>query len=416
VVGIIFFLIFGTIPFYIKNARETNKYQAKLISYEKYDFTNEFLKKHDKFSNFKFNFENMRSPIYKNNEVKKIINNNSNILKQYLKLIAQAKKTICIQTYKIDDGCFFLTIAKALIDKTKAGVKIILIYDWFGSGSKINYRVIEKMKNAGIDVVVFNPKGRIPYKSLSNFRNHQKCLIIDNEVCLYGSANLADEHILVNTTRIMYSDTMYILQGEIVNSISINFYSSYLTLTNANKKKISNTIKMVNLLKPIPASGSLPLQLTTGMPVTQINNIRSNFLLAIQEARKSIKFIYPYFSPTEDILAALRIAAIKGVQIQIVVPTKNNESIFTCSLNRHTYGKLISYSNVKIYEHTTFIHTKMLIVDDEFCFFGSSNLDNRSLKLNFENSLCCIDTKLAKQLNEVFEEKITESKIITIEF
>jgi cardiolipin synthase len=275
------------------------------------------------------------------------------------------------------------------------------------------------MQKAGVEVVVFNPKGRIPYKSLSNFRNHQKCLIVDNESCLYGSANICDEHIRVNRTKIMYTDTMYIVKGEIVNSLSINFLDSYVNFSSAKKHKVNKIMKSLNSLLVFPKNESekkMAMQLMSGVPNTSINTIPNSIMLSITEARKSIKIISPFFSPTQEIINALLVAALRGVKIQIVLPSKNDEIIFSLSLNRFAYSGLINYDNIKIYEHHSFIHTKLLIVDDEYCVFGSANLDYRSLMINFENSIICNDKHLAKELNEIYDGILDESKNITKEF
>jgi cardiolipin synthase len=269
------------------------------------------------------------------------------------------------------------------------------------------------MIDSGIEVVIFNPKGLFPYKSLSNFRNHEKLLIVDNEVALYGSANIADEYIRLNTSKTFFTDIQYIVKGQIVTSLATNFFSNYNEFSNVKKHFKDQTNKHLSkyLKENNEYEGNNPMQLVIGAPNYSMNNIANTIKLSINAARKSIKIICPFFSPTDDILSCIYAASMRGVKVEIILPSKNSETIYALTMNRSLYSNLLK-NNVKVYEHYSFIHAKLMIFDDELVMFGSNNLDYRSLIINFENAILFEGKKNVKEFVELFDKILEQTKTV----
>lgn len=132
---------------------------------------------------------------------------------------------------------------------------------------------------------------------------------------------------------------------------------------------------------------------------------------AFLNAKKSIKIITPYFCPSETIVNALLIAKQKNVEIEIIVPSKNAN--FIKIMNRYTYRSLVQQHNTKIYEHDGFIHSKLYIIDDEYAFIGSCNLDYRSIFLTFESLLISNNKPFVSENIKFFNQQKDFSHLIT---
>jgi cardiolipin synthase len=146
---------------------------------------------------FKFAFLSENQPTYQNNEYE-IIKNNQTLLETVIKNIRKAKKLITINTYIFTDGIFMNELNKELYLKVKQGVKVYFMYDYIGSYSGLSKKYIKEMIANGINVSVFNKPGINIYKSATNFRGHKKAIIIDNQIAIYGSFNIADEYLKIS--------------------------------------------------------------------------------------------------------------------------------------------------------------------------------------------------------------------------
>jgi cardiolipin synthase len=135
----------------------------------------------------------------------------------------------------------------------------------------------------------------------------------------------------------------------------------------------------------------------------------------INNAKKSIKIVTPYFLPPEEIINALVLANIKGVEVQIILPSKRDDHDFILLMNRNSYSKFYLSEKFKIYEYCGFIHSKLLIIDDEVLYTGSSNIDYRSLIINFEDSMIIKSKDVVRRTKVLFDEFIDCSKNVIYE-
>lgn len=409
-IGVFLFCVFGFQPYVMK---DLNQYQIDWKEFnekEDYSLTNELVNdpKYELHGVFKYNFHAICTPIYTKNEIN-LITNETDFYNECLTLIANAKQFIHLQTYIMNDGVFFRSLVNKLIPLANRGIEVSILYDWVGSYGRINHKLIRLMQKSNIKVAIFNPKGINMYKGLTNYRSHQKCLIIDNHTVITGGSNIGDEYIGISDQYVYWRDLNYKISGEIVNSYNLNFINNWMQLSNGITRykdfvpsygKIWNEVKTTSLM-----------QLVRSGPLCEEKAIEQSIINLIQNAKQSIKISSPYFFPSDSIINALITKGYSGLNIELILPRFNNEKEFVTYINRKHYKKLLD-AGIKIYEYQGFIHSKYIIIDNQFVFSGSNNLDYRSLWINFENALIIDDCNLATKLITVFNEDLKHSEVV----
>ena len=360
---------------------------------------------------FKYNEKASPASICTNNEIE-ILDSNTDLYKKSIELIRSAKKHINVITFIIKDSVFFSTFCAELIKKAKEGVKVAMIYDWFGAFCHVNKKTLKQLKEAGIRIARFNPPTWNVFRSALNYRNHQKALIVDNEAALYGGSNIADEYLSISKKYFYFKDLNYVLRGKIVSSLTIAFLYNWLYLTDHSlkwrKKLLAENEDIIKSLKEARLSKTESIdhnymQLVKYMPNITEKTIEQTVVSLIANAKKSIKFATPYFCASSDIVDALKTACISGIDVEIIYPHFSDNKYFMVVNNRKECETLIR-EGAKAYEYGGFNHAKYLIIDDRYVFTGSNNLDYRSLWMNFENSILIDSQRFAKRLLKVFEE------------
>jgi len=406
ILGFVLFFVFGTIPFSIQNQKKIKVFHKKI--YEEYSFTKQYIAKNNS-TIFEYNYNTLEAPIYSNNQITPIVANTE--IENFVNEIRKAKKFIILQAFLISESVFLNTICYELIKKAKEGIKVWLMYDWVGSIRKISSKQLRMLSKNGVTINIFNPKGFNPLKSVTNFRTHQKCLIIDNKTAIYGSSNISDEYINIKENANYFYNNNFIVTGEIVNSLTINFLDNFLTYSNANKKQKNFAILFFKKnLEIYKVKGDTNMQFVTSSPDIVRKNILGTFVQLINNAKVRIRIATPYFFPNGEIEDAISAAIARGVDVQIIVPSKPDEKNWTILLNRMSYKKIL-ITSAKIYEFYGFLHSKLYIFDD-VTMFGSSNMDFRSLYINWENCIVSDDPKLLHVFSSIFSDLVRKSNRI----
>lgn len=407
-IGVLSFLIFGFQPYTQKNLDTYQEKWKPFLVHEDFNKTKKIIsEKVNLHSAFNYNFNAGLSAIYENNKIE-IVDHITNSLETTIKLIRSAKKFIHYQTYIIHDGAWFRIVCEELINQAKKGIEVCLLYDWVGSYHLVNRKLLKKLKQNYVKVGVFNPKGINMFKGVTNYRSHQKCLIIDNHTCYYGGSNTGDEYLGISAQYTSYQDLNYLVSGAIVNSINLNFIYNWKTFSDQAYKnpKFSPMIDQLHKVQ-----NEQLMQLVKSSPDYEEKTIEKTILSLIYSAKKSIKITTPYFFPSDEILHALQLKAYSGIEIDLILPSHNNEKEFVIITNRKHYEEL-KKAGVKIYEYQGFIHSKYMIIDNNLVFTGSNNLDYRSLWINFENALLIHDQLFTKQMNDIFNHDLSHCKMI----
>jgi cardiolipin synthase len=293
----------------------------------------------------------------------------------FIQALEGAKSSIDLASFVVKSDQVTKVIFEILIKKAKEGVKIRFIIDALGSYPLYLWqRPLRELRRAGIEIDFFAPIFSLSNITKLNLRYHRKIFIIDNEILFSGGMNLSSEYIGGTFEQDRWLDLMFEARGLIVQS--------YVDVFNSDKAYINNEITIFPECSQSKA-GNHTLQALPSGPDVVGDPLLEVILNSIYTAKKRIWIITPYFIPDEFILQALKIASHKGVSIKIITPRNSDHAI--ADFARSSYIRNIyEYDiDVVLYEGKM-IHAKAMLFDDEMLILGSSNLDYRSLLLNYE--------------------------------
>ena len=282
-----------------------------------------------------------------------------------------------------------------LIQKAKEGVKVRLLVDGIGS-SRLKNAFIQPLLRAGARFAFFHkPHITQLIKPLVNLRTHRKIVICDGLVGFTGGLNITDQED-ERVYEYAYHDTHLQLTGNAVHWLQLIFMEDWLYAS--GEKEIPD---LANYF-PIQSSGPYPVQVIPSGPDNEWEIIHRIYLSMIQRARKRIWLTTPYFVPTEATLFALTSAALRGVDVRLLVPRMSDSRLVT-SAARSYFDELMR-AGVRIWEyHGRMLHSKTIVVDHHYSMIGTANFDSRSFRLNFEVCIAAYGPRLAELLSDQFE-------------
>lgn len=323
--------------------------------------------------------------------------------------IRGAKNNINLVTFIIADDQVGREILDLLAEKAKVGVTVRVLYDRFGStfalwrGLFRRYRNIRNMRLIGWTQA--NPLKR---QFQVNLRNHRKILVVDGKQAFIGGINLHDDHI-TRKGRPPIRDYHFAVRGPIVHDLQYTFMRDWFFMTDEDPAEL---LREENF-PPLGPEGDQAVRVVNGGPASEMESIADVFFMAIVAARRQVLAVTPYFVPHRDIVGAMRAAALRGVDVKLVVPEQNNH-LAAGFASKALYEDLLS-AGVRIFERRPpFMHAKALVVDDVFAFIGTSNLDVRSFRLDYETNLAVCDTAFAERLKMLVLEDIGLSNEIEL--
>lgn len=318
--------------------------------------------------------------------------------------IKNAKLYIHLQYYIIQNDKLWWEIESLLYEQVKKGVKIRVLYDGMGT-RKIPPKRINKMKENGIEIAVFFPPlfGKLHVRV--NYRNHRKIVVIDGTIGYVGGFNIGKEYLGEDKKFGKWRDTHLRIEGAATISLALRFALdwSYTTRTNLfqeDKAFMMGEIKQV---------ACVPIQIISSGPESKYPKVRDAYLGMINKARKNIYIQTPYFVPDESIINALKIAALSGVDVRLMIPCKPDHPIVYWASYSYV-GELLE-AGVKCYIYLNgFLHAKTLMVDSLVSCCGTANMDIRSFKLNFEINAIIFDSKTSIEMENHFLEDMNKSE------
>jgi cardiolipin synthase A/B len=320
----------------------------------------------------------------------KVLTNGEETFHHILDQLNKARHHIHIEYYIVRDDRIGQEIKETLINKSAEGVKVRFLYDAVGSW-KLPKKYINDLKNAGIETVCFGPV-KVPFlNNKFNFRNHRKIIVIDGMIGFVGGLNIGDEYLGRNDTYGFWRDTHLMLRGEAVRSLQLIFLQDWYYMTN-------HSFLTAEYLSPqIDEKNHGGVQLIAGGPDNEWSVIKNIFFSMITSAKESVWIASPYFIPDEDIFSAIKVAALSGIDVRLLVPNRPDKRI-VFHASRSYFPELLE-AGVKVYEYERgFMHSKIVIVDHELASIGTSNMDMRSFHLNFEVNAFLFRTKSAQKL------------------
>jgi cardiolipin synthase len=341
-------------------------------------------------------------PLLAGNRVK-ILHNGESAYPSMISAIQSAKKTLYLTTYIFDTTPAGKHFISALAGAVQRGVDVRVIIDGFGELYSMT-RAGTKLKKAGVRVARFLAPQLIPPSLHINLRNHRKILIADGHTAYTGGINISDRHLAATHRKSRIVDIHFRLTGPIVMQLEQVFLEDWTFCTGEQTEPTPSL--------PVQSGNVLCRAITDG-PNEDVNKLSTILIGAISSARERILIMTPYFLPSAEMISALKTAAIRGIDIQIVLPQKNNLPFVQWASNNMLFELI--FWGVRIYfQPPPFVHSKLFLLDDHYTQIGSANLDPRSLRLNFELNVEIYDREVTTILATHMEDTIGRSKKITL--
>ncbi|MEN0588039.1 cardiolipin synthase [Kurthia gibsonii] len=322
--------------------------------------------------------------------------------------IAEAKHHIHIQYYIFRLDRLGTRILDALIEKARQGVQVRVLYDEMGSRG-VHKKDFKALIEQGGEVEVFFPSVLPLINPRMNYRNHRKIVVIDGKVGYIGGFNVGDEYLGLKEKFGYWRDTHLRINGSSVQPLQTRF------LLDWNQASDRKNLEYEDSFFPtFYRQGNTAIQIVSSGPDSDWEAIKNGYIKLINMAKKYVYIQTPYFIPDDAFINAVRIACLSGIDVRIMIPNKPDH-IFVYWATYYYVGLLIE-AGAKIYVYENgFLHTKMVVIDDEAASVGTANIDSRSFKLNFEANAFIYDTDVAHQLAELFERDILYSSELTPE-
>ncbi|MEG0843491.1 MAG: cardiolipin synthase [Romboutsia sp.] len=341
-------------------------------------------------------------PFTINNKVE-VFSNGIKKFESLIEDIRNAKDHIHLEYFIIKDSKIGQQIKTLLIEKSKEGVQVRILYDDVGCWRCWFHRdFFNEMKNHGIKIEPFLPAKFPIIGGKLNYRNHRKIAVIDGSIGYTGGINIGDEYVGGNKKFGYWRDTHIRIEGSSVYMLQMIFLIDWYYTT----KEIIFTKKY---FPDVEYSGNSMIQVVASGPDSDWESIHYAYFSAICQAKKNIYIETPYFIPDESILRALKSAALSGVDVRIVFPKIADHKIVNSA--SYSYFEDILKSGGKVYLYTKgFMHSKVVIIDDKIASTGSANMDLRSFMLNFEINAFIYDENIIETMTKDFFEDIQNSE------
>ncbi|AAT05241.1 cardiolipin synthase [Listeria monocytogenes] len=299
-------------------------------------------------------------------------------------------------------------LMRVLERKAAEGLNVKIIYDAMGSRTtkKSFFRTFQK--NGGL-VRPFFPS-KLPLINFRlNYRNHRKLAIIDGDVGYIGGFNIGDEYLGASKKFGYWRDTHLRVHGKAVYAMQTRFIMDW--------NSASSTHKIDYKARYFPTfhgKGHTSMQIVSSGPDSEWQQIKNGYIKMINAAKKTIYLQSPYFIPDASLLEAIKIAALSGVDVRVMIPNKPDHAFVYRATTNYAGELMETGAKIFIYDNG-FIHAKTLVVDGEIASVGTANMDFRSFRLNFEVNAFIYEKQMVQKLEDAFLEDILKSYQLTPE-
>lgn len=332
----------------------------------------------------------------------------------YFAAIERAEHHIHFQFYVFREDETGTRFRDLLVEKARQGVEVRVLYDAMGSVS-LGRRFFDPLIAAGGKTAPFLPIHIWESRLRINFRNHRKLLIIDGRVGCTGGVNIADEYL-------EWFDMGFTLNGPVVQQMQEVFAEDWYFATREDLAALeyfpSLHRSFVDLTASLPSDQrvhqSSAARVVASGPDDRLDTIHKMFFMAITSAEKRLFIITPYFVPDSAILTALQTAAMRGVDVRVIVPGRSD-----VPLTQHagrTFWESLMEAGVRIFEYQdSILHTKLLLMDTTHSLLGSANLDVRSFRFNFEVNVVVESRSFNQAMSAIYEDALLESDEVELD-
>jgi len=308
--------------------------------------------------------------------------------------IEKATDFVHLQYFILEEGDLLDRFFELFDKKIKEGIEIRLLYDALGSNS-LRGKVVKRFKEIGVEAYATMPLKFGNLLFTLNYRNHRKIVVVDGKIGFTGGFNVSDKYIKSVSELGLWQDLHLRLEGPIVNSLQRVFVKDFHF---ASDKEL---LLRDTYFPKIAANGNSTAQVISSGPDSKYPAIMQQYLAMINVAKDCICIANPYFIPGAPVLEALRIAALSGIEVNLLIPKKSDSLIAKYSMFS-SFEALLD-AGVKIYLRPDFSHSKVIIIDGDFASVGSGNFDYRSFEHNFETNILIYDSNIVEDINQLFK-------------
>lgn len=307
--------------------------------------------------------------------------------------VATAREYVLVQFYILRDDRVGRELQARLLERAAAGVRVHLLYDEIGSFS-LPRAYVAALRAGGVEVHAFHAVGRGAGRLHLNFRNHRKIVVVDGRRAWVGGLNVGDEYLGRDPRIGPWRDTHLCVEGPVVQCVQVAFCEDW-------HWAAGRPLRLQWEPVAAAAAGHAVLCLPSG-PADELETCTLFFIAAIGRARSRLWVASPYFVPDEQFVTALQLAALRGVDVRVLLPERSDNALV--NLSGWSYVDALEQAGVAMYRYQDgFMHQKVTLIDDDWCTVGTANFDNRSFRLNFEVTMAVLDRGLAAQVHAMLQ-------------
>jgi len=344
-------------------------------------------------------------PLLLGNKIEPLVNGDE-AYPAMLQAIQEARETISLVTYIFDRDEVGLAFAHALGEATRRGVEVRVLID--ATGAHYSWPTIRHtLRREGVRYARFLPSFPSLHLMSINLRTHRKILVVDGRLGFTGGMNIRVGHCLQRQPSRAVQDIHFRLAGPVVAQLQEVFADDWLFTTGESLRGQSWFPKLQRI-GPVLARG------VPDGPDEDYEKLRWTLLGALSIARDSVRIVTPYFLPDPPLVSALNLAAMRGVQVEIILPSRSNLP-FVQWASRAMWWQVLTHGCRIWLTPPPFDHSKLVLVDGCWVLLGSANWDPRSLRLNFEYNVECYDADLAHRLESLVQMKRKSARPVTLE-
>lgn len=334
-------------------------------------------------------------PWMKGNQAELLVDG-KNTFHSIYQAIDEAEDYVLVQFYIFRDDETGGELRRRLIEKAKSGVRVRVLLDNYGC-LDLPGDFIEEMRAAGIEAELFMDITGEANRFQLNFRNHRKIVVVDGTVGFVGGHNVGDEYLGMHPELTPWRDSHLRIAGPAAKALQVAFVEDWHWATGEIPEGLDWSID------PAEFAGETEALILASGPSDPVETCSMFFLSTLYGARERIWIATPYFVPDDKIVTALQAAAIRGVDVRVLMPDLADSTLV--KLSSYSYLEELDKVGVKLYRYQNgFLHQKVLVMDDELAAIGSANFDNRSFRLNFEVTGIIHDREFTDQVAAMLEE------------
>lgn len=321
--------------------------------------------------------------------------------------ILHAKKSIYVEYYILSSDPLGKKFIDLLIKKKKENLDVKILVDAIGALGKLKHADVRRLRRNGVEFKYsFDPSFK-GYKF--NYRNHRKIVVIDETIGYMGGMNLSEEYLTGGKKFDSWSDLHFKFKGPSVHMLLLIFANDWWNVTREEIR-----VKHEKLLSSSLFGKGVPMQIVASGPDSKQYSIKELYFSMIMAAKKRIFIVTPFFIPDQSMLSAIKNASLSGIDVTILITGHPNERLPFWAAETY-FAELLNY-NIKIYKYNAgYLHTKSIVVDDEYFTIGSANMDIRSYILNYEVNAVIYDSTISKKLLKRFNEDLKKSSLVTLD-